>query len=97
MCDSRVAQKIKRFRLKQQLSFYEPMDEEEYFNPDYVEVDRVLDMSSTEGPDGEEVVHYLVKWRGLPYEDCTWELVQDIDKQKVLPLCMSSLFFTTSP
>ena len=51
------------------------MEDEEYFNPDYVEVDRLLDMSA----DG----HYLVKWRGLPYEECTWELAQDIDKQKV--------------
>ena len=31
----------------------------------------------------EEVTHYLVKWRALPYEDSTWELEQDVDKAKI--------------
>lgn len=29
------------------------------------------------------VTHYLVKWRGLPYEECTWELESDIDPVKI--------------
>ena len=59
--------------------------EEEYFNPDYVEVDRVLEKSVTVDPaSDQEVVHYLVKWRGLPYEDSTWEIEADVDKTKVL-------------
>uniref|UniRef100_A0A915KAL9 Uncharacterized protein n=1 Tax=Romanomermis culicivorax TaxID=13658 RepID=A0A915KAL9_ROMCU len=28
-------------------------------------------------------VHYLVKWRGLAYEDCTWELESDVDPDKI--------------
>lgn len=25
---------------------------------------------------------YLVKWRGLPYRECTWETVADINDDK---------------
>ena len=54
------------------------------FNSDYVEVDRVLAMSSTKDPvSGEENTHYLVKWRSLPYDESTWELSQDIDQDKI--------------
>ena len=57
------------------------MDEDELFNPEYVEVDRVLDMSVVTDPvTKDETVHYLVKWRGLPYEDSTWELSQDVER-----------------
>ena len=27
--------------------------------------------------------HFLVKWRSLPYEDCTWELESDVDPNKI--------------
>lgn len=27
--------------------------------------------------------HYLVKWRSLPYEDCTWEVETDVDPLKI--------------
>ena len=60
------------------------MDEDELFNPDYVEVDRVIDMkTSTDATAGEETTLYLVKWRSLPYDECTWELPQDIDTEKI--------------
>jgi len=60
------------------------MDEDELFNPDYVEVDRVIDMkTSTDATTGEETALYLVKWRSLPYDECTWELAQDIDTEKI--------------
>ncbi|VDL18606.1 unnamed protein product [Hymenolepis diminuta] len=29
------------------------------------------------------VTYYLVKWRSLPYEHCTWELAEDVDPTKV--------------
>ena len=29
------------------------------------------------------VRHYLVKWRSLSYEECTWELEDDIDSLKI--------------
>ena len=60
------------------------MDDEEYFNPEYVEIDRVLEKSVTTDPaTEEEVTYYLVKWNSLPYEDSTWELEQDVDGTKV--------------
>ncbi|ESN89899.1 hypothetical protein HELRODRAFT_116695 [Helobdella robusta] len=64
------------------------MDEEDLFNPDYVEVDRVLDMATTIEPSSEsdteqQVTHYLVTWRSLPYEDATWELEADVDPSKI--------------
>lgn len=49
-----------------------------------MEVDRVLDVSTTTDPTTEETVtHYLVKWRALTYEESTWELQQDVDPEKV--------------
>lgn len=45
--DKRIHMKIKRYKVKQQnsMAFFSELDEEP-FNPDYVEVDRVLDMST---------------------------------------------------
>uniref|UniRef100_A0AAQ4QGG2 Chromodomain helicase DNA binding protein 7 n=1 Tax=Gasterosteus aculeatus aculeatus TaxID=481459 RepID=A0AAQ4QGG2_GASAC len=81
--DKRIHQKVKRFRAKQQLnSFIAEMDDEP-FNPDYVEVDRVLDISESPDENGETVTLYLVKWCSLPYEDSTWELKADIDQSKI--------------
>ena len=58
--------------------------EEDPFNPDYVEVDRVLDVSEQTDPNtGNTVKHYLVKWRALQYEDSTWELEEDIDPVRI--------------
>ncbi|XP_075701737.1 chromodomain-helicase-DNA-binding protein 6 isoform X3 [Rhinoderma darwinii] len=83
--DPRIQQKIKRFRNKQaqmKLIFTEP--DEDMFNPDYVEVDRVLEVAHTKDSDtGENVTHYLVKWCSLSYEESTWELEEDVDPGKV--------------
>ena len=83
--DKRISQKIKRFKQKREKSV-NLMDliEDEHFNPDYIEVDRVLD-SSTHTDEQTNVMtkHYLVKWRSLPYEDCTWELESDVDPNKI--------------
>ena len=83
--DKRISQKIKRFKMKREKSA-NVLDfcEEEPFNPDYIEVDRVLD-SSTHTDEQTNVVtkHFLVKWRSLPYEDCTWELESDVDPIKI--------------
>ena len=62
------------------------VDEDELFNPEYVEVDRVLSESHfppQEGSDEPETVYFLIKWRQLPYEDATWELEQDVDKAAI--------------
>uniref|UniRef100_A0A669QRQ7 Chromodomain helicase DNA binding protein 7 n=1 Tax=Phasianus colchicus TaxID=9054 RepID=A0A669QRQ7_PHACC len=81
--DKRIQQKIKRFKAKQgQNKFLSEIDDE-LFNPDYVEIDRILDFSRSTDDNGEPVTHYLVKWCSLPYEDSTWELKQDIDQAKI--------------
>uniref|UniRef100_A0A670JCV1 Chromodomain helicase DNA binding protein 9 n=1 Tax=Podarcis muralis TaxID=64176 RepID=A0A670JCV1_PODMU len=83
--DKRIQQKIKRFKLRQaqRAHFFADM-EEEPFNPDYIEVDRVLEVSFCEDKDtGEPVTYYLVKWCSLPYEDSTWELKEDVDQGKI--------------
>lgn len=62
---------------------YIQFDEGEYFNPDFIVVDRILDKAITKDEDSDEMVtHYLVKWASLPYEESTWELANDVDKGK---------------
>uniref|UniRef100_A0A4W3KAU6 Chromodomain helicase DNA binding protein 9 n=1 Tax=Callorhinchus milii TaxID=7868 RepID=A0A4W3KAU6_CALMI len=82
--DKRIHQKVKRFKIKQaQRGHFFVMDEEP-FNPDYVEIDRILEYSCCEDKDTcEPVVYYLVKWCSLPYEDSTWELKEDVDQSKI--------------
>jgi len=83
--DKRVNGKIKRFKQKisNNANIFEFI-EEEPFNPDYVEVDRVLDMSEVTDPVTSKVTrNYLVKWRSLPYDEATWELEEDIDPEKL--------------
>merc|ERR1711915_1139664 len=83
--DKRANGKIKRFKQKRQQS-QNLMDflEEDSFNPDYIEVDRILDCTESVEPETKRVVkHYLVKWKSLPYEDCTWEVEEDVDAIRV--------------
>ncbi|CAB3373521.1 Hypothetical predicted protein [Cloeon dipterum] len=84
--DKRVSAKLKRFKQKQtqQCNIFETLDEEP-FNPDYTEVDRVLDVAEHEDPNGSgaPTKHFLVKWRSLQYEDSTWELEEDVDPEKI--------------
>lgn len=83
--DKRVNGKIKRFKQKMSnnANIFEFI-EEDPFNPDYVEVDRVLDMSEVNDPTtGKVTKNYLVKWRSLPYDEATWELEDDIDPEKL--------------
>lgn len=83
--DKRIFSKIKRFKQKQaqQMNIFELLDDEP-FNPDYIEVERILDMSENEDPANNTVVkHYLVKWKSLQYEESTWELEEDSDVDKI--------------
>lgn len=82
--DKRVGNKIRRFQQKQaqQFNIFENI-EEDPFNPDFVEVDRILDVSEHTDDDGNKVKHYLVKWKSLAYEDSTWELEEDVDEEKI--------------
>ncbi|KAM9500245.1 chromodomain-helicase-DNA-binding protein 8 isoform 1-T1 [Clarias gariepinus] len=82
--DKRIHQKLKRFKAKQSQMRTFFQEDEEPFNSDYVEADRILDEShSVDKENGEPVVYYLVKWCSLPYEDATWELKEDVDEGKV--------------
>ncbi|XP_075767962.1 chromodomain-helicase-DNA-binding protein 8-like, partial [Pelodiscus sinensis] len=82
--DKRIHQKLKRFKTKMTQMRHFFHEDEEPFNPDYVEVDRILDEShSIDKDNGEPVIYYLVKWCSLPYEDSTWELKEDVDEGKV--------------
>ncbi|XP_066558180.1 chromodomain-helicase-DNA-binding protein 6-like isoform X1 [Amia ocellicauda] len=83
--DPRIHQKIKRFRTKQaQMKHIFTEPDEDLFNPDYIEVDRVLEVAHTKDTEtGEEVTHYLVKWCSLSYEESTWELQEDVDPGKI--------------
>uniref|UniRef100_K3X6C6 Chromodomain-helicase-DNA-binding protein 6 n=1 Tax=Globisporangium ultimum (strain ATCC 200006 / CBS 805.95 / DAOM BR144) TaxID=431595 RepID=K3X6C6_GLOUD len=97
--DPNNKQRIKRFHEKeqhhsqhhhQQKPFLEGGDEDnemEYFNPEYMEIHRVLadrketpmppDPSTPDAP-LDDGVRYLVKWRILPYTDATWERACDL-------------------
>ncbi|KAG7311586.1 hypothetical protein JYU34_002634 [Plutella xylostella] len=83
--DKRIFSKIKRFKQKQaqQMNIFEMLDDEP-FNPDYVEVERILDVSENlDSANNTVVKHYLVKWKSLQYEDSTWELEEDVDVEKI--------------
>lgn len=61
--DKRIHQKLKRFKTKMAQMRHFFHEDEEPFNPDYVEVDRILDEShSVDKDNGEPVIYYLVKW-----------------------------------
>ena len=79
--DKRAVQKINRYRQRQaDLAALE----EEPFNPDYIQVDRILDMDRVREMGGGVSVYYLVKWCSLSYEEATWELKDNIlDEHKV--------------
>ena len=55
--------------------------EDEYFNPAYQKVDRIIDEGELYGD-----INYLVKWCGLPYDQSTWEsskIIKEIDPDKI--------------
>ena len=61
-------------------------EEEELFNPEYVEVDRILDVFDMDDPSkpGGHLRYFLVKWKVLAYEEASWELETDIkDRIKI--------------
>lgn len=53
-------------------------DEEEQFNSDYAIVERILDLKENDGKK-----YMLVKWKSLPYEEVTWEVVDIIPEDKI--------------
>ncbi|KAG5971550.1 hypothetical protein E4U58_007453 [Claviceps cyperi] len=43
---------------------------------DFTQVERVVNVR-----DGDEDTEYFVKWKGLTYEECTWEIASDISSE----------------
>lgn len=56
---------------KEQFFLDRERDEEAF--QDYTNVERVVAVR-----DGEDETEYFVKWKGLTYEECTWEVASDI-------------------
>ncbi len=60
-------------------------EDDELFNLEYVEVDRILDVFDMDDPAradvGGKLRYYLVKWKTLPYEEASWELETDVKNQ----------------
>ena len=83
--DKRIHMKIRRFKIKQmQQPFMAQLDEDELFNQEYTEIERLLEVSVAPDPKtGQDVTYYLVKWRSLPYEDSTWEVIEDVTDDKI--------------
>ncbi|KAG2374630.1 hypothetical protein C9374_010649 [Naegleria lovaniensis] len=75
--DIQTRNKLNRFHKQYDVKYFEGL--EEYFNPEFVEVERIIDRGIW---DGSEV--YLVKWKGLSYAEATWEFEEKIeDKDKI--------------
>lgn len=81
--DKRIKQKITRYKQKKEQSYMD--DEEEPFDPNFTEVDRILDERSFQ--DGDDATknknYFLCKWAGLPYDESTWEVEEDCDAKKM--------------
>ncbi|CAH0475327.1 unnamed protein product [Peronospora belbahrii] len=99
-------QKIKRFHEKEQQRLYHPhrqagdldgdsmaADELEYFNPEYLEIHRVVahrrdppiaaDSNFSDAP-VDDGMRYYIKWRILSYMEATWERACDIKDDAAL-------------
>lgn len=69
----------KRGRPPKSATKEEDMEDDITNTPETVE----SDAQEEEDEQPTTVTYYLVKWRSLPYEHCTWELAEDVDPTKV--------------
>ena len=53
-------------------------------NPEYLIIDRILDKQVTKGK--AKATKYLVKWKGLGYEECTWEPETELEAEEDLEI-----------
>uniref|UniRef100_A0AC35TFK6 Chromo domain-containing protein n=1 Tax=Rhabditophanes sp. KR3021 TaxID=114890 RepID=A0AC35TFK6_9BILA len=75
--DKRVENKLKRYKQKLADAPFQNFDED-LFNADYVIVERVVDMFVV-----EDEMHYFCKWRQLSYDECTWELIENVPSKAI--------------
>ncbi|TMW60949.1 hypothetical protein Poli38472_000991 [Pythium oligandrum] len=86
--DKNAKGKIQRFREKESFDLLsDRMHGDEYFSPEFRDVDRILDIqdrpgdafsAAMEDENESKLKYFLVKWKSLPYEDITWEREDDI-------------------
>ncbi|CAK4318492.1 unnamed protein product [Aphanomyces euteiches] len=73
--------KIQRFLDREAIQMLsDDMQGDEYFNPEFCTVDRILNIQPSEVPNVGKPgfqMEYYVKWKALSYDECTWE--QEID------------------
>ena len=86
--------KLKNFKLRQQTDAHAVQlpqeaaetEEEEGVESAWRQVDRVLDERNEKSLDGRvKVRECLVKWQGLEYDQCTWELASDLVREGFEP------------
>lgn len=82
--DRNALSKVKRYKQRKRDVPFLYMDEEP-FNPDYVEIDRILDIkrAAIDPVSKEQVNCYLIKWCALPYDESTWEFEEAVDKAAI--------------
>ncbi|RQM19766.1 hypothetical protein B5M09_010463, partial [Aphanomyces astaci] len=61
---------------------------DEYFNPEFCTVDRILNVQPSDVDDGKGgfQLEYYVKWKALPYDECTWEQEVDVHDDAAVQL-----------
>lgn len=88
-----------------------------YFNPDFMEVDRVLDArivpkspdiefevegnsdieallpSNEYGERGNFVKEFRIKWKGLQYNELSWEVFEDFQDTEAIDLYYEHLYY----
>lgn len=89
--DKNAKGKIQRFRDKELMGLFDGgLHGDEYFNPEFRIVDRILDIQDRPGDDfspedsddeGEQhkLRYFYIKWKALPYDALTWEREDDVD------------------
>ncbi|KDO20330.1 hypothetical protein SPRG_13475 [Saprolegnia parasitica CBS 223.65] len=76
--------KVQRFLEKQARAPLVAGDE--YFNPEFCTVDRVLAIQPSQDVDAPGALEYFVKWKALGYESCTWEQAEDFHDDHAVAL-----------
>ncbi|CAH0474051.1 unnamed protein product [Peronospora belbahrii] len=94
--DKNAKGKIQRFREKETRALYaQDVQGDEYFNPEFRSVDRILEIRSRplddfltdDAMNGEnELQYFLVKWKALSYDEITWEREDDVSDDAAVKL-----------
>ncbi|TDH68795.1 hypothetical protein CCR75_005397 [Bremia lactucae] len=91
--DKSAKGKIQRFREKEPALYTQEIQGDEYFNPEFRSVDRILEISDKPlddfAPDDaanneSNLQYFLIKWKALSYDDITWEREDDVGDDAAL-------------